>query len=240
MRSPDDTLRLTDPDDPSTEWHVERSFLESHWTCLWGQGCEGILPIPAAALGEGCCSVGAQLLDEGEAMTITALGAALDPARFQHHEAAHDGGLLDPPDGASGRSHWHTRVVDGACIFLNRPGFAGGAGCALHLGAEDEGEAPLDWKPSICWQLPLKIDTSGPDPESGVSVRSLRRWHTEDWNADDAERPCWTCTEAPEPGSSAPSAFVGSSQVIDSLADELEAMLGSRVLAELRAKMGRS
>ena len=25
-----------------------------------------------------------------------------------------------------------TRVVDGACVFLNRPGFAGGAGCALH------------------------------------------------------------------------------------------------------------
>ena len=30
-----------------------------------------------------------------------------------------------------------TRVVDGACIFLNRPGFAGGAGCALHLAAAD-------------------------------------------------------------------------------------------------------
>ena len=26
-----------------------------------------------------------------------------------------------------------TRIVDGACIFLNRPGFPGGRGCALVL-----------------------------------------------------------------------------------------------------------
>ena len=36
-------------------------------------------------------------------------------------------GWTEDEDGAR-----KTRVVDGACIFLNRPGFAGGAGCALH------------------------------------------------------------------------------------------------------------
>ncbi len=30
---------------------------------------------------------------------------------------------------------WMTRLVDDACIFLNRPGFAAGAGCALHTAA---------------------------------------------------------------------------------------------------------
>ena len=33
------------------------------------------------------------------------------------------------------RTEWRTRLVDDACIFLNRPGFAAGPGCALHLHA---------------------------------------------------------------------------------------------------------
>ena len=34
-----------------------------------------------------------------------------------------------------------TRIVTGACIFLNRPGFPGGPGCALHRAALERGEA---------------------------------------------------------------------------------------------------
>ena len=49
-----------------------------------------------------------------------------------------------------------SRLVDGACIFLNRPGFHSGPGCALHLAALNRGERPLDWKPEVCWQLPLR------------------------------------------------------------------------------------
>ena len=54
-----------------------------------------------------------------------ALAATLDPARFERHSEACAHGIFS--DGARN----HTRVVDGACIFLNRPGFAGGSGCAL-------------------------------------------------------------------------------------------------------------
>ena len=56
------------------------------------------------------------------------------------------------------RRRTHTRVVDGACIFLNRPGFAGGEGCALHIAALACDESPTEWKPSVCWQLPLRVD----------------------------------------------------------------------------------
>jgi hypothetical protein len=35
--------------------------------------------------------------------------------------------------------------VDGACIFLNRLGFEGGAGCALHIGAAQFQESPITW-----------------------------------------------------------------------------------------------
>jgi len=49
-----------------------------------------------------------------------------------------------------------TRVVDGACIFLNRPGFPAGAGCALHQHAVLTGTPPHEAKPDVCWQLPIR------------------------------------------------------------------------------------
>ena len=131
-----------------TVWRFERSFLTSAWTCVFGQGCKGILPEPAEQLGLGCCSIGADLGDEDEARMISALGATLGPGRFEHHADAQADGIF------SDATRLHTRVVDGACIFLNRPGFAGGAGCALHLEALAQRESPVDWKPSVCWQLP--------------------------------------------------------------------------------------
>ena len=35
-----------------------------------------------------------------------------------------------------------TRLLDDACIFLNRPGFAGGAGCAFHIAARGGASTP--------------------------------------------------------------------------------------------------
>ena len=125
--------RVTDDlvaiDDGDTVWRFDRSFLRSHWTCIWGRGCLGIGPEPAPERGHGCCSLGADL-DADEAPTISALAATLGPDRFERHAEAGDGGVFAD---ATRRS---TRVVDGACIFLNRPGFPGGAGCALHLAAD--------------------------------------------------------------------------------------------------------
>ena len=53
-------------------------------------------------------------------------------------------------------TEWRTRLVDDACIFLNRPGFAAGPGCALHLHAMNTGEHHSELKPEVCWQLPLR------------------------------------------------------------------------------------
>jgi hypothetical protein len=208
-------------DDGDTTWRFERSFLTSTWTCIWGRGCQGILPEPAEHLGQGCCSIGADLGDEDEARMIDALAATLGPARFEHHAEARDGGIfLDD-------RRLHTRVVDGACIFFNRPGFAGGAGCALHLEAIATGESPVDWKPSVCWQLPIKVDWEQCD--DGTEVATVRRWTRRDWGAE-GESMAWCCTEEA-------SAHVGNAAVIDSLADELRAVAGSRVYVELRRRI---
>ena len=109
-----------------TTWRFDRDFLGSRWTCLWGRGCLGIGTEPAPELGLGCCPVGAELGDVDEARMIAALAATLRPDLFEHRAEATEGGIF------SDETRTSTRVVDGACIFLNRPGFGGGAGCALH------------------------------------------------------------------------------------------------------------
>jgi hypothetical protein len=201
-------------------WRFDATFLTSNWTCIWGRGCLGILPAPAEHLGHGCCSIGADLGDEDEARLIGALAATLDPARFEQHAEADLGGIF------SDATRTHTRVVDGACIFLNRPGFAGGPGCALHLAALDAGESPIDWKPSVCWQLPIKVDWERRD--DGVEVATVRRWSRPDWGAEGTTM-AWCCTEGTR-------AYVGQQRVIDTLAEELEAIVGPAVYTELRRR----
>ncbi|MEL7155450.1 MAG: hypothetical protein AAFN30_02505, partial [Actinomycetota bacterium] len=182
--------------------------------------------IPAQR-GEGCCSVGAELLDDDERRRISALGLSLDPDRFQYAEAAVAGGVLADADRSA------TRVVDGACIFLNRPGFTGGEGCALHLAAVDEGESPIDWKPSVCWQLPMKVDVD----ETGE--RTLRRWARADWGPG-GQTMAWCCTEAHGPDRDGPDAYVGDEPVAVSLAAELSGLVGPELAAILqeRATLG--
>lgn len=207
--------------DGETIWRFDRDFLESRWTCIWGRGCPGIGPEPMEQLGLGCCSIGADLGDEDEARNIAALAATLDPDRFEHHFDADEGGIFRDD------SRTHTRVVDGACIFLNRPGFSGGAGCALHLAAIEANESPIDWKPSVCWQLPIKVDwTVGADD---TEVATVRRWSRRDWGTE-GETMAWCCTE----GSLA---YVGDRKVIDSLGAELEAIVGTTVFVELRRRV---
>jgi hypothetical protein len=203
-----------------TVWRFETAFLRSHWTCIWGRGCLGILPEPAPHLGHGCCSIGA-VLDDDEAPTIAALAATLAADRFEYHADAREHGVFSDDTRSA------TRLVDGACIFLNRAGFAGGAGCALHLAAIDSGESPLDWKPSVCWQLPVKVDWEQRDDDREVAT--VRRWTRRDWGRE-GQTMAWCCTEGDL-------AYSGDRPVVDSLGEELAAITGSAVYVELRRRL---
>jgi hypothetical protein len=152
---------------------------------------------------------------------IAALAATLSPDIFEHHEGARTGGIFRDTE------RIHTRVVDGACIFLNRPGFSGGAGCALHLAALESGESPIDWKPSVCWQIPIKVDWEVADDDTEVAT--VRRWERRDWGPE-GQTMAWCCTE----GSLA---YVGNRPVVESLGPELEAVVGTEVYVELRKRM---
>jgi hypothetical protein len=208
-------------DDGDTTWRFERSFLRSSWRCIWGRGCLGIGAEPAPDLALGCCSLGADL-DEDEAPTISALAATLRPERFEQHAEAAAGGVF------ADETRRATRLVEGACVFLNRPGFPGGAGCALHLAAVDAGDSPVDWKPSVCWQLPLRVEFAPGDGDTEVAT--VRGWTRADWGAEGVTM-AWCCTEGDL-------AYGGDRPVVDSLADELEAIAGRAVYVELRRRLG--
>lgn len=206
-----------------TLWRFERGFMTSNWTCIYGRGCLGIESTADAGHGRGCCSLGAELDGDDEAANLAALADTLPPELFQFHSDAQQGGVFRDAD------HSATRVVDGACIFLNRPGFSGGQGCALHLGALRHNESPVDWKPSVCWQLPVHVDWEMRDDE--VEVATVRAWRRDDWG-DHADTMAWVCTESPE-------AYVGDQPVVDSLREELATMVGDEVYVELRTRLGR-
>ena len=219
-----------------TVWRFEREFLESNWTCLFGRGCKGILERDATELNQGCCSLGAHFGDgpagEAEAMNVAAYAAMLTPEQFQFHAVAN--ARPDPDDQATGifgnEERTHTRVVDGACIFLNRPGFAGGEGCALHIAAIEFDESPTEWKPSVCWQLPLRIDWQELDADTEQAT--VRRWSRSDWG-DHGRTMAWCCTERADGAE----AYCGDEQVIDSMSDSLRALAGDEVYVELRRRL---
>ena len=120
-----------------------------------------------------------------------------------------------------------TRLVDDACIFLNRPGFAGGTGCALHIGALAAGERPLDWKPNVCWQVPIRLEHS--TDENGHVTSRLREWKRRDWGegGDDFH---WWCTESPE-------AFVGDRPVYEGSRDDIVELVGAPIYELLVAAL---
>jgi hypothetical protein len=205
-------VSFDDPDEDRT-WVFDLTFLRSPWTCIYGRGCQGVLTGPAEELEQGCCSYGAHFVDEDDEATTLGFAARLTPEQWQHHDvAARKGG----PTKRTKAGEIKSRLVDGACIFLNRPGFPGGIGCALHVGAVDAGERPLDWKPTVCWQLPLRLEERTDD--HGHVTSTLREWKRRDWGAGGFEFHWW-CTDDPE-------AFVEHEPVYVTMRDEIVEMVG--------------
>lgn len=223
-----DPIEIPDGD---VTWLFDRAFLDSEWTCIYGSGCRGILPDDTTELQQGCCSYGAHLGDgtEGraEALNVAAFASVLTDDQWQFRAEFVEHG----PAGIFSDAHRnHTRVVDGACVFLNRPEFEGGPGCALHVGAIATDESPIDWKPSVCWQLPIRVDWE--HDGDGHEVATVRRWGRQDWG-EFGETMAWCCTERGEGGE----AYRGSEPVVASLADELAAIVGDEVYVELRRRL---
>jgi hypothetical protein len=220
---PDDAhewVSFEDEDEERT-WVFDVTFLTSNWTCIFGRGCQGVLTGPAPELYHGCCSYGAHFTDSADRRRVEKVAATLSDEEWQFRAKAKKGGIAKKE--RSGEVV--TRIVDGACIFLNRAEFGTGPGCALHHAALARGRNPLEMKPDVCWQLPLRRDDTVAD--DGHVTTTITEWDRKHWGAG-GEQFHWWCTEAPE-------AYVGTRAVYQEMGAELTAMVGKRTFRRLQA-----
>lgn len=223
-------ISFEDPDEHRT-WVFDATYLRSNYMCIYGCGCKGILDEPAPELEQGCCSYGAHFVDADDLRNVERYAERVRPEHMQFFSKMAKKGFTKQGDlDSEGEPTVATRLVDDACIFLNRPGFDGGTGCALHIAAVDAGERPLDWKPQVCWQVPLRLEHS--EDESGHVTSRLREWKRRDWGegGDDFG---WWCTEEPD-------AFIGKQPLYISAKDDIIELVGAGIYATMAAQLART
>jgi hypothetical protein len=203
-------------------WMFDVTFLESNWTCIFGNGCQGVLTEASPELVQGCFSYGAHFTDEKDQRRVERAAKRLTEDQWQFKAKGKAGTTRVKKNGEI-----VTKLVKDACIFLNRPDFHRGAGCALHVMAMDNDESYIPLKPEVCWQLPLRRDDDVQD--DGWVITRIAQWNRRDWGAG-GEEFHWWCTEDSL-------AFVGKNRVVDSMAEELVAMVGQTVYDQLLAFM---
>lgn len=213
-------VELVNPDDASEVFRCDLTWLTSRWTCVFVSGCRGI---DASAPHAGCCVLGAHFSDDDDVRRVTAAMQRLGPEHWELYDQGRVGGTTE----ADADGDVKTRVVDGACIFLNSRGFAGGQGCALHGYALAEGLPPHTVKPDVCWQLPLRRQFREVDPGDGsvYTEVSIGEYTRAGWGPGGADLD-WYCSSSTE-------AHVGAEPVYRSSRAELTALMGEAGYAEL-------
>jgi hypothetical protein len=217
-------VEFPDPGDAEQLYRCDLTWLCSRWQCVWGSGCQGIRPGRAD---DGCCTLGAHFSDADDEKRIKDAARRLTPEHWQFHaQGTRRGGRLAVTE-VDEDGERQTRVLEGACIFLNRPGFAGGAGCALHALALREGGHPLETKPDVCWQLPIRrtYDWVERPDDSRVLVVGIGEYDRRGWGPGGHDLNWW-CTGNTE-------AHTASEPVYVSYRPELVAMMGQEAYETL-------
>ena len=183
-------VEFPDPADDEQIFRCDLTWLTSRWTCIFGRGCQGI---ETGRASDGCCTLGAHFCDDDDEKRVASHAARLTPETWQLHDAASEGGWAEVNEEGARQ----TRRVGGACIFLNRPGFPGGEGCSLHTLALREGREPLETKPDVCWQLPIRrtYDWVDRPDDTRVLVVSIGEYDRRGWGPGGHDLHWW-CTGA--------------------------------------------
>nr|WP_245548382.1 hypothetical protein [Gordonia araii] len=231
---PREWYEFADPDNPEHWIRADLTWLCSHWTCVFGTpACAGIIE---GRPNDGCCTHGAYLSDADDRERLEHGVALLEAGDWQFADIG--GGGTDPlgPDGYlvevdsdDEEPALKTRVHDGACVFLNRPGFDRGPGCALHAMALRKGIEPLEVKPDVCWQLPVRRTQEWEERPDGtqILVDTITEYDRRGWGEGGHDL-AWYCSGSPD-------AHVGAKQVWESYAPELTELIGASAYAELAA-----
>ena len=223
---PREWITFPDPADPEHVIRADLTWLTSAWTCIFGRGCAGVVE---GRPDDGCCSHGAFFTEEDDLLRVTAAVADLTDEDWQLAPVGRGAWTeqVDADDEGTEQT-LRTRVVDGACVFLNRPGFPGGIGCALHRMALRTGLHPLTTKPDVCWQLPVRREQEHVERPDGtkVLVTTIGEFDRRGWGPGGHDLHWW-CTGSP-------AAHVSAEPLVETYGPELTALLGPAAYAELR------
>jgi hypothetical protein len=212
-------VEFRDPADEDQVFRCDLTWLTSRWTCIFGAGCRGIY---AGRPHDGCCTLGAHFSDEDDERRVGTWVERLTPEDWQYRKKGRKRWTESDDEGER-----KTRVVDGACVFLNRPGFEGGAGCALHRLALRTGVHFVETKPDVCWQLPIRRTFRTVELQDGTSYTevSVAEYDRRGWGPGGHDLD-WYCSGNTE-------AHIATEPVYLSSSHELTALMGEQGYAEL-------
>ncbi|GAB7041843.1 MULTISPECIES: hypothetical protein [Catenuloplanes] len=225
---PREWIEFTDPADPKHVIRADLTWLLSRWTCVFGKACHGIVPGRAQ---DGCCSHGAFFTDSDDEDRLKKAVKHLTPETWQHYRRGFKNYTeVDSIDGDAPARRTATQRAGGPCVFLNDPDFPAGGGCALHAQALRDGVHPLEYKPDVCWQLPVRRAQDWVKRPDGtkVLVSTLTEFDRRGWGEGGHDLHWW-CTSSPD-------AHVGTDAMFRSYEPELVALIGKdayTTLAEL-------
>lgn len=230
-------VEFPDPEGRDLVFRCDLTWLTSRWSCIFGRGCHGVL---SSSPDSGCCSLGAHFSDTADERRVAAAVRRLDKDGWH----AHPRGRVTrkdwtDTDGDGGR---RTRVRDvegqSACVFHNPPGFPGGAGCALHLLAVREGRHPLETKPDVCWQLPVRRSyrqVERPDDTSCLEV-TIGEYDRRAWGPGGHDLD-WYCSGSTEAHHGAEPLFVTSApELVELMGQAAYDVLAGHCRAHLRTR----
>ena len=213
--------------DPANDEHVIRAdltWLLSSWTCIFARGCHGIV---AGRSADGCCSHGAFFTDDDDQKRVRTAAKRLTPQTWQHYRRGFKNYTeTDTIDGTNPALRTATRP-DGPCVFLNDADFPSGGGCALHGQALRDGVHPLEYKPDVCWQLPIRREQDWITRPDGTKILMsvLGEFDRRGWGEGGHDLHWW-CTSSPE-------AHVGTKPMFEEYGPELVALIGQEAYDEL-------
>ena len=219
-------VEFVDPADATQVFRCDLTWLTSSYTCIFGRGCQGIY---ASSPDTGCCTLGAHFSDEADEERVAGFVAQLTPRLWQLHPGreVRTSDWVDVD--ADGERKTLAVEVDGqdGCVFHNRTDFPTGAGCALHTLALEQGRNPLETKPDVFWQLPIRRafrTVERPDDTSYTEV-SIGEYERSGWGPGGHDLD-WYCTANTE-------AHVAPEPLYVTNAPELTELMGPAGYAEL-------
>jgi hypothetical protein len=151
-------VEFVNPADETELMRCDLTWLTSSYTCIFGRGCHGIY---ADSPDIGCCTLGAHFSDKDDEKRVAEYVDQLTPEQWQFHPRRPDGKVrrkdwVDKDEDGERKTRSHEIDGQRGCVFHNRADFPSGAGCALHGLALEQGRNPLETKPDVCWQLPIR------------------------------------------------------------------------------------